>query len=272
MIYALENDIIDGAIVAGMDKECPWRMVPRIATNREEVMASGQTKLAMISTDSMLGEALDRGYRRLGIVGCPCHVHAIRKMQQLNRPRKIVNSIKFVLGLVCGNNCSYTGTEHMIEEVVGVPLDQVAGVWYRKGEYPGEFTVLTKDGLSFSRSRADYVSHITLFKRDRCLMCHDYSAELADVSVGNYFGPKMKGDVPGLSASIVRTDVGMKLMEKARQANYIAVTGPCEKANFYNGGFETKKHGGSYYLNARRKRGQPTPENQLPLLLAPMRR
>jgi coenzyme F420 hydrogenase subunit beta len=191
-------------------------------------------------------------------------------MQQRNIPRKIVNSIKFTLGLVCGNNCSYRGTEHMIEEVVGIPLDQVARVWYRKGKYPGRFTVVTKDGRTVSRSRNEYAWNIIKFKRDRCLMCHDYTAELADISVGNYHFPLQEGDVPGICATIVRTDVGKKLIEEAREANYIAITGPLEKENFYKAGFEPKKHGGSYYLDTRRRLGRPTPVNQLPLQIAPM--
>jgi coenzyme F420 hydrogenase subunit beta len=160
----------------------------------------------------------------------------------------------------------------MIEEVMGIPLDQVAKVWYRKGEYPGRFTVETKDGQTHTRSSFEYIWPIIHYKRDRCLVCFDYTAELSDISVGDYFYPEMKRGVPGLSAVIIRTDIGKQLVEAARDANYIAIPGPAEKDNFYMGGFETKKHGGSFYLDTRRRRGWPTPNNQLPLHTSPMPR
>ena len=160
----------------------------------------------------------------------------------------------------------------MVEEVVGVPLDQVAKLWYRQGEYPGRFTVVTKDGRTLTRSSFEYIWPIIQFKRDRCLMCHDYTAEVSDLSVGDYFYPEMKRGVPGLSAIIVRTNVGKTLVDGAQKANHVAITGPAEKDNFYMGGFEVKKHGGSYYLDTRRRRGWPTPNNQLPLQIAPMPR
>ncbi len=272
MIYALENDIIDGAIVAGMDEERPWRMVPKIATNREEVIASAQTKYTLIPTGSILGEAVDKGFRRLGIVGVPCLIHAIRKMQLHGKPKRILSSIQFVLGLVEGGNASYRGTEHTLEEVVGVPTGQVAKLWYRAGEFPGKFTVVTKDGKTIAVSTFDYIWHCIKYKRDRCLMCFDYTSELADISLGDYFyQQEMKRGMPGITAIMVRTDIGKRLVEGAQRANYIA-TEPCEKENFFMGQFEAKKHAGSYHIFTRRKHGWPTPNNPLPLHLAPMPR
>ena len=160
----------------------------------------------------------------------------------------------------------------MLEEIMAIPLDQIAKLWYRKGVYPGRFTVETKDGQTHTRSVREYIQPITKFKRDRCLMCFDYTAELSDISVGDYFCSDMKRGMPGMSAVIVRTAIGKQLIESARKANYVTIPGPVEKENFYMGGFETKKHGGSYYLDSRRRTGQPTPETGLPLHTAPMPR
>ncbi len=271
LIYALENNIIDAALVAGMDEERPWRIVPRIAASRNDVLAHGKTKLTMVPTDALLGEAISKGFRRLAVVGCPCHIHALRKMKLSGKLKKTLESIKFCIGLCCGSNCSYQGTEHLVEEVIGVPVDQVAKLWYRAGEYPGKFTIVTKDGRTLAISTIEYIMQCLKFKRDRCAMCYDYSSELADVSVGDYFFPDIKRGDPGISAVIVRTETGSQIIEGARKNNFIS-TKPLDKANFFMGGFETKKHGGAYYLSTRRKWGWPTPDNQLPLHGEPMPR
>ncbi len=271
LTYALEKDVIDAAIVSGMDDKSPWRMVPRIATNRDEVIACGKTKLTMIPTDALLGEAIRMGHRRLAVVGCPCHIHALRKMKLSGKARRIVDSIKFCIGLCCGSNCSYQGTEHLVEEVIGVPVGDVDKLWYRAGDYPGKFAVIAKDGRKIEISTIEYIMQCLKFRRDRCMVCYDYTSELADVSVGDYFFPDIKRGDPGESAVIVRTDVGKQLVADAERANYIS-SKPLDKSNFLMGGFETKKHGDAYYISTRRKWGWPTPNTQLPLHPEPMPR
>ncbi len=268
---ALEQGIIDGAIVAGMDKERPWRMVPQIATNRQEVIACGKTKLTMIPTVSILGDAVRQGFSKLALVGCPCHIHALRKMKALGRPKKLLESVKLCIGLCCGSNCSYQGTEHMVEEVIGVPVGEVSKLWYRAGEYPGRFTVISKDGRTVTAASIEYIMQCLKFKRDRCAVCYDYSSELADVSVGDYFYPEMRRGSMGKSALIIRNEIGKQIVEAALKANYI-MTWPLNEDNFLMGGYETKKHGHAYYISNRRKWGWPVPETQLPLQGAPLPR
>lgn len=258
LIYALENDLIDGAVVVGMNKKQPWRIEPKIATNREEVIAAASTKENLVPVNAILAEAVERGFKRLGFVGLPCHVHAIRKMQLYHRPAKILDSIKLVIGLVCGTNYSYQNTEHVLEEGLKVPLTQVAKVEFRAGEYPGEFRVTTKEGKIATRRHARGID------ADRCIMCYDYANDLADVSVGDYWGLEMTRGVPGLSAAILRTDIGQKLVNSAEKAKYVG-TEPTERDNFYKGSFEQKKHAGVFITLKRREYGWQTPDFHMPL-------
>jgi coenzyme F420 hydrogenase subunit beta len=264
LIYALENDIIDAAIVSGMSKEKPWRFEPKIAINREQVLAAARSKYILIPTNAILGEALEKGFKRLGVVGLPCHMHAIRKMQMHGMPKKTVNSIKFCIGLMCAINYDYRGTEHLIEEVCGVPLDQVAGLEYRAGAYPGLFTVITRDGKEVAITDNERRFHTIGFQHNRCMMCYDYTAVVADITVGDDFDPAMKRGVAGWTAMIVRSDVGKNLVNDAQAAKYIH-TEPIKKENFFQGGFEWKKHGGAYHITERKRHGWPTPDYHMPI-------
>ena len=264
LLYALENDVIDAALVAGNREDKPWRVIPKIVTNRHEVMETSQSKLSAVPNNSLLGEALARGFRRLGIVGLPCHVHGIRKMQLSGKPKRMVESIKFTIGLCCGAQWNYRGAEHIIEEIAGVALSEVAKVRIRYGHYPGLYTIFTKGGLRVVLPDSGRRFHSFAFRKYRSALCIDYSAELADLTVGDYFSPHMGEGVPGLTIGIVRTDIGKKLIEDAEAAKYIH-TGQISKDPFIWGGFEVKKHGGLYHLLERRRHGWPTPDLHRPI-------
>jgi len=57
LTYALENNIIDGALVVTMSRERPWVAVPAIATNRDEVLAAAQAKETLVPVNALLEEA-----------------------------------------------------------------------------------------------------------------------------------------------------------------------------------------------------------------------
>jgi coenzyme F420 hydrogenase subunit beta len=271
LIYALDNGIIDAAIVAGNSFERPWQAVPAIATTREEVIDAAQTKETLIPTNSIIPEALDRGYKRLGIVGLPCHVHGIRKMQLLGQLKSIVKNIKFVIGLCCGGSYSKRAIEHVIVEITEIPLDAVAKVEYRYGEYPGKFTVFTKNGERVSVTMDQRRGVLFAHEHDRCRVCYDYANDLGDISVGDYFGLEMKRGDRGLSAAILRTDIGKVLIKGAEAKGHVQ-TKKITENNFFQGGFEWKKHGGAYHILERKKYGLRVPDYHLPISWSPIPR
>ena len=264
LLYALENDVIDAALVAGNREDKPWRVIPKIATNRQEVLDCSQSKLSPCPNNSLLAEALAQGFKRLGIVGLPCHVHGIRKMQLAGKPKRTVESIKFIIGLCCGSQPNYRAAEHIVEELARVPLDEVAKVRIRYGHYPGLYTIFTKDGRRVVLPDAPRRAHSEAFQKYRAEVCSDYSSELADLSVGDSFSPHMVEGVPGLTLGIMRTNTGKKLIEDAEAANYIH-TEPGSKDPFVWGGFETKKHGGLCHILERKRHGWPVPDLHRPI-------
>ena len=264
LIYALEKGIIDTAVVTGMSTQQPWRVAPKVATSREEIIANAQSRYAMVPTNSILKEALASGGRKLGAAGLPCHVHGLRKIQAAGRPKQINNAIKLIIGLFCASNSNYRGTEHMIEELFGIPLEQVAKVEFRGGKYPGHFQVTTKDGGLLRLTATGGMMGLAGFYRDRCQMCYDYPSELADISVGDYFHPDMKSGVQGWSVIVVRSDTGKKIVEEAQAANYLHAE-PVEMNYLLGAGWELKRHGAAYRLLERQRHHWPTPNYHVPL-------
>jgi len=263
-ICALQEKLVDGFIVAGMSEEQPWRTKPYLATTVDELLAAQQTKYALVPVNAVFEELGRRSdIKSVGIVAMPCQVHAIRKMALNQSSTKILKKIKFVLGLLCGAQFYFKGTEHLIKEWCGVEnLEDVAKLRYREGSWPGSFYVQTKDGRESRFPQKEYKYHhlIPFYQRDRCMMCLDYAADLADISIGDIW-KLAKGGEAGWNAALIRTDIGQELVDLAVKKNYLHVQ-PLEEDMLLNGtiGVEMKKHGNSTRFAGRIKHGLPVPE------------
>jgi len=260
IIYALEHEIIDAAILSGMDKKQPWRTAPAIATNREEVLECQQSKYAVVPNNAVLRKAIRHGFKKIGVVGMPCHIHGLRKIQYYAKPKNVINKIALMLGLFCAANHDYIGTEHLIKEWCNIErLEDIIKLEYRGGKWPGKFIVKTKDGRICKIRQHDYKYHflIPFYRRDRCTMCWDYAADLADISLGD--GPWLVE--PQWNAVLTRTEIGEKLLDNAAKAGYIE-TKPLKEYLLLTGtqGIESKKHGSSAKYANRIKHGWPVPD------------
>ncbi len=96
--------------------------------------------------------------------------------------------------------------------------------------------------------------------RERCRACCDWTAELADISLGDIFDPRGRGKkVPHWNSVIVRTEKGLEFIKEAEKAGAIEISDLEERTFYGNAGFEMKKHGGVFTLRQRQKHGWPVP-------------
>lgn len=98
--YALDVGLVDGALLAGFDEEMPYYTKPYLVTSSQRVLEFSQSKYAMVSTNELLGEAVQSGIRKLAVVGCPCHIHGIRKLQMFKLRHDIAKTVTFMRPLL----------------------------------------------------------------------------------------------------------------------------------------------------------------------------
>ena len=278
LICALEQKMIDAVLLSGWRKDKPWRCEPFIATNAKEVLKGIRTGMMMVPNNELLYEAvIKKGYKKIGVVGCPCHIHGIRKLQLSGKPKKIAEAIKLSLGLFCAAEYYWEGTKHALQEYGKIKdIESIKAMDYRGGAWPGGLEVLTDDGkIRYVASKHDYTWHLfgpASYKRDRCLMCVDFSAESADVSCGDIFqdiGYKNRSWV----ATLVRTEIGEKLVKLAKEKGYIHIEDHDPTLIPASGmGWESKKHAGVYRLLQRKKYNWPVPDYGYELSEKPLMR
>ena len=210
LIYALEENIIDGTIVAGPGDE-PWKPEPLVATTKKEILKGAGTKYTMCPNLSVIKEATrEYGLEKIGTVGTPCQVMGLRKMQTYPLGvRNVVDKIALSIGIYCMENFPYESLKTFINDKVGVTPSQVTKMNITKGKLfithtGGEGKIPLKETHGYEQAGCNY--------------CMDYVAEVSDLSCGSV------GAKPGWSTIIKRTDKGASLIDKAIKEGVLETT------------------------------------------------
>lgn len=204
LLFALENGFIDSAIVAGMNKEKPFRPFPKIATTSEEILECSGTKYFYSPNLLALSEVIKQKKASVAFVGTPCQIRAIRKMQMAGLKRYTA-PLKILIGLMCSECFTYEGLmEKYIHEKLGVGLNSI-----RKMNIKGKMLVTTDSGVV-----AIPLAEIKQYARKSCSFCEDFSSELADISVGGL-------GLSGWTFTIIRTEKAEELFLNAEKASVI---------------------------------------------------
>lgn len=206
LIYLLEKNEIDGALVVNMQgKEPLWPHV-FIARSREEVISAQQSKYLPVPMNIGLKEILEDRNGRYAVLGLPCHFQGLRKYEKIE-PR-LKEQIVLRIGLLCGFNPTLSSTKFLLKRADVKDYKDVVDIKYRDGDWPCGFRAVTKDGADhFLYPIQHFLFSHYVFHRYRCAMCMDHTNELSDLSVGDEWRAEWRGDAAGWSHVIVRTDI-----------------------------------------------------------------
>ncbi|RLG55959.1 MAG: hypothetical protein DRN99_01050 [Thermoproteota archaeon] len=206
--YALEEKVLDAVIVAGTSREEPWRPFAKVALTAKEVIDAAGTKYTPPYMASAIWDAVYcYGAEKVGVVGTPCVVRGVRRMQHSPESAlKLGSRVKLVVGLFCMESFDYSKLAKLLEES-SVSLSEVTKFDIKKGK----FIAYRGSEEVFSRP----VSEMKEYVRGSCKACTDFTSELADISVGSV------GTKAGFSTVLVRTEVGSRLFAGAVEAGCI---------------------------------------------------
>jgi NADPH-dependent glutamate synthase beta subunit-like oxidoreductase/coenzyme F420-reducing hydrogenase beta subunit len=269
LLYAFDKGLIDGAILTGISKDDPARAEPVIATNREDVIRCQKGKYMLVPGGlmSVLREAIvEKNLQRIAVVGSPCHIHAVRKIQ-LSANRYLKNQlggkIKYALGLNCAFNFFPEGTDTMIQ-ALGLEKEHIQEIGWRDtstAPFPGKFCATTNEGEKHCLDLLQaYIVLGGIYDHPRCRICYDWANEVSDISSGDEV-EKSGFHKPGAQRShtVVRTAEGEALFEGALSEGYHTVEEITEEEIAQNIGFVIKKVGNIPRIEEARKLGLPLP-------------
>lgn len=215
LTHLLEEGQIKGAVAVTMSEERPWRCQASLLTTSEEVKGAAQSRYSLVSLDALLGQAR-REEGPFAVVGLPCHVHGLRRLQRLGSFR---DKFPLVIGLFCGFNLRPAATEYLIRKL-GFDKDEVTHLEYRGGNWPGGFLVQGRDGRQRLLPKSWYSYVNLMYVPRRCLTCPDLTNELADISVGDMWLEEYAG---GWSTVIARSPRGEDVLKEAALRSAITI-------------------------------------------------
>jgi coenzyme F420 hydrogenase subunit beta len=214
LVHLLNENKIKGALGVTMDRGHPWKCRAAVLRSRNGVLEAAQSKYSLVSLGALLRSAR-RGSGPLAMVGLPCHVHGLRRLQRLGSYR---DSFPIVIGLFCGFNLQPAATKHLVNKA-GFDTQDVSQLQYRGGPWPGGLLIRTHDGRQRLVPKESYSYVNLMYAPRRCLVCPDLTNELADLSVGDTWLREYRG---GWSTVICRSPQGEELLKKAVQAGVLS--------------------------------------------------
>lgn len=216
MCYALESGLIDGAVVTG--KTDLWEPRPFVARTRQDLVKAAGNKYSMVSLIPSLREAIFDAHLRTALVGVPCHVQAARKIQTSDAYTTGQDKIEYLIGLFCWDNFSYRKfTAHLAKDDLSIDPRDITKVAVERGR----IRVQARPGGSSETKTLSFRVPAAIV-HNGCLTCTDFTAELADVSIGDVSAPlEGEGEARKWSTVIARSDKGVRLLRGAEEAGYI---------------------------------------------------
>jgi len=217
LLHLLDQNLIEGAIVS--KKKGPFAREPIIALTRDDIIAAAGSQYTESFHLEELGgqystyspilpevKSLERKYlRNIAVVGTPCQINTIKKMQCLGiLPAHMV---EYTIGLFCIENFSFNDlTKKRLEKRLDIELEDI-----QKLNIKDDFIITLNNGIMVHVP----LEEVDMVARPACLACSDFANEYADISVGGL------GSLDGYTTTVVRTDKGAALFRNALNQGYI---------------------------------------------------
>jgi len=199
LVWALEHDVIDAALVSYVDPAAPQKTRPGVARTRADVLAAAGSRYGYSANPLAYRDAVEAGAERLALVGMSCQA-SLPAVMAARRAGKVARRLALSIGLLCSKTFDDAIYRELFQDRYHIPVDRLAKVnikgrfqvWTTDGEY---FEVPLKEGHDWTRAG--------------CLACPDFAAEHADVSAGGI------GAEPGWTLLVVRSARGAEALAGA---------------------------------------------------------
>jgi coenzyme F420 hydrogenase subunit beta len=221
LVFALEEGLIDGALVTRMRREDPLRPEPFLARTRDEILSAAGSKYCPVAANTVLRKILESD-DRVAVVGLPCHIQGIRKAER--RIPKLAKQIRYRISLACSLNFSFQGTTRFLEGL-GIAPSRVAALEYRGRGWPGSVCIRLKDGTEWIVPYAECYRQLGPYSLRRCTLCSDMLGELSDLTCGDAWLPELvRTDKMGSSFVVSRTPEAEELLEYAASSEAVELS------------------------------------------------
>ena len=142
LIWLLEKEIIDGAVVTRFKKDAPMTPEPFVAKTKDEILSGKSSKYCVVSMEGILTEIKQKEGRYV-VVGLPCHIHAIRKCMDIDK--QLRERVVGCFAIYCSSNKTMDSQKYL-QYRYGVDKKQLRSFAYRDNGCLGSMYFRDRDG------------------------------------------------------------------------------------------------------------------------------
>ena len=208
VVYALQQRLVDCAIVMRTDPDEPLRATPVIVEHPHDALTGAGSRYTPGSTASALLHLAERySGRRVMVVALPCEVQGLRKVNGARRG----NTVEYIVGLFCSSIFSYDGliNGHLRQgkglDLLGTERIIIKGNRYWVTSAKGDILLAPQS-----------LKELRPYRRPACNACIDYAADLADLSIG-----VIGANRPGWGVVLIRSARALDLFRGASDAGLL---------------------------------------------------
>jgi len=206
LIYALEHDLIDAALVSALEGDgTTWKAVPAVARTRQDVLDTAGSRYTYSANPLAYAEALEGGAERIALVGMGCQASAPPVMAA-RKAGKVARRFVLSIGLMCSKTFDDAIFPELFESRYGLAREHIA-----KMNIKGVFQVWMRDGSYHEIP----LKEAHAFTREGCNTCPDFAAEHADISTGGI------GAFHDWTLTLIRTERGRDIFSKLLEAGVV---------------------------------------------------
>lgn len=195
----LERGKVEAVLCMVPDPRDRWRPVPALIDRAEDMVQARGMRMGYAPLLALLEEARAKGMTRLAVIGIPCQIYALRRLEADLGLERL-----YVIGTPCSDNTT-TENFHRFLSLLDEEPDQITYLEFR-ADYRVE--------LRYADGRKRLIPFLSLplstlpadFFPLTCRTCVDYTNVLADITVG-YMGGE------GAQWLLVRNACGTEMLE-----------------------------------------------------------
>jgi coenzyme F420 hydrogenase subunit beta len=212
--YLLENQLIQGALVTKAHSTNPLETESFIARSVDDLELAATSRYCPTSPNTVLAEVL-RENGVFAVVGLPCHIHGIRKAEQIYPILK--SKILLHVGLFCSGVPTFIGTYELLHQL-DLEKSAIKQFKYRVG-WPSTSVITLKNGRTyhhqFQKTLLSQTWGLRFFLSPRCTLCFDTFNELADIAFGDAHLPRTDNSSLFRSLMITRSPHADQILKRA---------------------------------------------------------
>lgn len=258
LIYLLENNFVDGVIIAKQGVPSPEKASPIIATTRDEILSGAGSVYIPVSMLEILDD-LDPG-KKYAITCLPEESAILRIMQQ----QKIISAmqIRYILGPYTGTALKSEAIRYYLKSKKVSDDDPITSLKWRAGEWPGYLEIKTKSGKVIKTPKVYYNFLIPFFITQNSLMSMDFANEFADLAVGDAWSPYFENLGGGHSVVVTRNIEIESIIEDMCKKGLLElkVEDSLKASDMHGHMLDFKKRGGWIRNKWRKSIGKPAPD------------